>query len=742
MLAILLPIAVIILIWLPVVAYYSVPETSVGNNVVESARDDPSDAVLQEIAGFDLLPINGRSPEMEISVAEGILRGELALPGLTKAPIGLPFSPDDLQGLPAEVQLFFAGFAVPDFLIAAYLETGREEFFAMAHDVILAWDRYERWARMPSGYLLNDHAIAARVRVLGEFWRVYRHRPDYRPEEGRIVLEQAARYREMLADPGRFTFSTNHGLMQNLALLHVELAFPTLPHGDRYRLVALERLDQQLSFLMDEDGIIRENSSGYQGFGLEILGMTFRSMTMLGATVPEDWTEKYQRGLLYLARLERPDGTLPASGDTDGGPRHGFPRETHVDGLGVSSPLRTRAPTRPASAWSVYPSAGYSIEWDGLSDWPNPEALSQTVVTWTMPPALSHKHADELSVLVWSKGVSWLTSVGYWPYDAPGRAQAESWVSTNAPHLANEPTTSERTATLLSAGRAAELSALDLERQGPGTYVARRQIVHLKPDLWVIVDHVAADTSAGHETVWTLAPEVRARRDLTNSYALETMDDSAAARLTVVGSIGTEVREFRGSEAPFAGWQVRDSVPQAAPAIRVEQPAGTAWTVVVLSTAEPGSPQFYAGARPEMSAESRADAWTITLPLASGKLQLTRAGGRIEALQEDGAADATSVVDLARAPSALPARESVRAAFEAVASEYPVFQDRMSARTRVTGALVAVLLVQEAFAYVLRRGRAAFVVPIRILGLFCWIAIGALLHFHVLGAWSVIALPT
>ena len=145
----------------------------------------------------------------------------------------MPFSPDDLDGVPPGIQLWFAGSGVPDILLRAYAATGQEPYFALARDMILAWDHYERTAWQPRGYLWNDHATAARVRVLGEFWRLYRQRPDYSPEVGRVVLEQAARYRALLADPGRFTFATNHGVMQNLGLLEWPRPFPSLPDAER-----------------------------------------------------------------------------------------------------------------------------------------------------------------------------------------------------------------------------------------------------------------------------------------------------------------------------------------------------------------------------------------------------------------------------------------------------------------------------------------------------------------------------
>jgi hypothetical protein len=223
------PFLVLLLVWVPEFAHFSVPHVSITESMVAAARQTPEDAVLEEAREFYLLPIDGRQGELEVSIAEGILEGRLELPELPPAQIDLAFSADDIDGLPSELQLWYAGFVVPDLLLAAHVETGREEFFAAAEGFIASWDRYERGSPLPRGLLWNDHAVAARVRVLAEFWRIYRARPDYRPEVGRAVLEQAARYGHFLSSPGHFTFSTNHGVMQNLGLLHLTLSFPTLP---------------------------------------------------------------------------------------------------------------------------------------------------------------------------------------------------------------------------------------------------------------------------------------------------------------------------------------------------------------------------------------------------------------------------------------------------------------------------------------------------------------------------------
>ncbi len=99
--------------------------------------------------------------------------------------------------------------------------------------------------------------------------------------------------------------------------------------------------------------------------------------------------------------------------------------------------------------------------------------------------------------------------------------------------------------------------------------------------------------------------------------------------MAFLGSTGTLVRDYRGSHAPFAGWHVMRFVPQPAPAIMVDQPRGDAWKRVVLSTAGPISSRFYGGEKPEMSAGGTASAWTITLPLVTGQLEVSRSDERI-----------------------------------------------------------------------------------------------------------------
>ena len=732
-----LPILVLGVVWVPEIDHFSTPQSQVTTQMVEVVRQRPGNDVLEELGSFSVLPTKGRSPALEVAIAEGILQGRLELPNLPTAPISQGFSADDFDRLPAPLQIWYAGFVVPDFLLAAHVETGREDFFEAAKTFITDWDRFERGSWLPKGLLWNDHAITARVGVLAEFWRIYRARPDFEPEVGRAVLEQAARYGFFLSSAEHFTFATNHGLMQNLGLLELSLAFPSLPDVERYRETALSRLDRQLAFLLDDAGVVRENSAGYQAFDLHVLGMTFRAMTLLGEPVPDSWARRYGAAVGVLGQLARPDGTLPATGDTDGAPLSAFPLVTAIDDAGSAAPLEPFQPGQTERSTILDTAAGYWISWDGAANNGVLEA-SQTVVTWTSPPSPAHKHADELSVHLWSDGISWLTSVGYWPYDDAGRVAAESWDGANAPHGATEATTSQRTTELIGSGAEGDLVAVDVERSGPGDYRARRQVVRLNVETWLVLDFVSGAGSDGTRSVWTATPAVDLRPlDREGSYLLET--PGATARVDFLGSSGTAFETFRGSQSPRLGWHVVDGTPQPAPAIEVTQPAEDTWLAVVITASSGGEPVDLAG-QPGAGSMTSAEDWSLIVRIGGTERSVRRSGGEITVSEAVDGGTPLATLRLS-APPADAGTEAIRAAFQSMATDYPAWRPLVPRRMTVTWLIPVLFVGQELTLLLVRRRWPMAYWPLRTLSVLGWLAFALWLGLLLLQPWEVITLP-
>ncbi|PYM94867.1 MAG: hypothetical protein DME04_06350 [Candidatus Rokuibacteriota bacterium] len=718
-------------IWFSLVDHYYVSRPTITAALIDQAREAPADPVLDELSGirFFANEFAALDRAQTVAVAERILQGELALPGESPRKISLQFDPRDIDQGPPSWQLRLSTLVVPRVLLGAYRITGRDDFLFAARDMILGLASYERRTVLPKGKLWNDHAVAERMLALAEFWTLYRHHPRYDAQTARDVLTFVARSGRLLADPSHFTVATNHGVMQNLALWHLSVAFPSLPDASRYRQLALERLREQMAFYVNDEGVVLEHSAGYHEAGVQFLSLAFRYLSLLDIPIPAEWREKYRRAADVYAELRRPDGSLPVFGDTGHGPNARCPAVTDLGDDGRAAPLHHRADWSPARVHVSYPVTGYSVWWDGLQRWPASRELAQTVVAWSYFPGQAHKLADEMSVLLWARGSTWWTNVGYWPYGVGGRREAESWGGSNAPHLAGESDASLRTTRMLAEAATEGVAYIDLERKGPNGYTARRQVLHADKTLWLVLDHTTGRPGDRTTTVWTTTYEVTmSDGPVAASWELRQVSTGDALTAFIVGSAGTSARAYRGSEAPFVGWLAGPAGGRPASAIVVEQPANDAWAATVwsLSDDRPGARRVVA--QPEMRAWAGPEKWTLLVPAEKGTVELSREVDKVF-VRAGGARDPVHVM-LARPESVDQKIAEIRASYQRAIAKYPPFRDVIDYRLKATYVVIGALLLQELFfaAYArlagayYTRGRYAL---LRGLSMIAWIGLGA-----------------
>ena len=115
---------------------------------------------------------------------------------------------------------------MPDILVDAYTASGNDAYLTFAKDLIIAFAKMERKLWIDRGLIWNDHAVAERATVIIKFWRAYRNHNNFNPTEARLILQLLQRCILLLAKPSHFNSVTNHGIMQNLALLQYSIAFP------------------------------------------------------------------------------------------------------------------------------------------------------------------------------------------------------------------------------------------------------------------------------------------------------------------------------------------------------------------------------------------------------------------------------------------------------------------------------------------------------------------------------------
>lgn len=664
-----------------------------------------------------------------VAAAERLLHGELHLGGHIPIKFRFSFHPQNLTlGLPS-LQQQVAGLVDVDLLIQAYELTGEEKFFRGARESIIEFARYERGAWVPRGLLWNDHAIANRVLVLSDFWRLYRHHDDFRRGTARMILELLARSGELLSRREHFTFASDHGVLQNMALLRLRLSFPVLPNAEYYQRLAMERLGEQMAFYVNGEGVILQHSAGYQFSGIQHLKLVFRQTRMLGLPVPGEWERKYTRALQVAAQLRRPDGSLPIFGDTPWRSRWMEPQKDVRDPPRGPAAKVVRRAVRPDAPIAWYPQAGYVVWWDGLERWPRLEDLRQTIVAFSFFPGHAHKHADELSVLLWAGGQAWWTSLGYWPYGSRERAQAESWSGSNAPHLIGESKDSQRTPRMLSYGSSERMVMLDVAREGPGAYFARRQVLYLRPNTWLVLDSISGAPKLRSMTRWTTDHGIILRKhEAENRYVLETQNGSSRLFTLFFGSPGLSLRTLPRSLGPF-GARSSSSAQPTVPAIEVEQRAHGSWAAAVWVFDENGTLALPGKEQAKMILWRGPEHWTAMIPSETTSLEVSRTADRLVVRERNGRLVGSVVL---RSEDVAPQRAEIRRAFLNATGKYPKFSDNFRRRQFGTYLLIMIAGIQElSFLAVARRAQNTYG-RLRLLTVLFWI-VGAVWLTKVFG---------
>lgn len=673
----LIPLFVILFIWLPELRHYYVTGIDDEKLSFKTLRQLPDETTWQRVANVSYLPVAWRGDNELLAIVNRLLQdGRLQLDGYPEMSLSLPFREEDLERGQPSWQLMFASLLIPDMFLRAYELTGQERFFDAARQSILAWARYERAAWLPQGFLWNDHAVAARIPVLARFWRHYRRHREYRQDEAALVLGFVARSGQLLAKPAHYNYATNHGVMQNLGLLHLAVAFPGLTEVAAFKRIAVERLTRQMTYYINDEGIVLEHSAGYHRDGVKFLDLALRYTSMLNIPVPPEWSTKYRRAKLFYTQLRRPDGTLPMFGDTGSDP-------------GAES---NEVTVRPGSARTVYPVAGYSVWWDGLEHWPQTEQLAQTVVPWSNFPGHGHKSADELSVLFWAAGHNWWSNVGYWPYGVDGRERSRSWSGSNAPHLVDEPRQSERTVRRRYTGWNDDLALIDLERTGPKAYRVRRQVLNIGGRAWVVIDSASDPSEQSTRSIWRTHPDTRLLRGATpGEYLLMNARHSARLNAYFVGAGPLTVTEHRGVDPAIAGWVASNHVPVATSSIVVDQPSNGAWMLTAWSFATKNAVLSLTG-RPTMDGWRDSEHWSLTLSLNGQAVRLERQGAEIRV---HGGNKSARLLRLQAGANEGPPRETIRLAYAQIQASYGKYADLGDYRAKVSKYLLGLFMLQE-----------------------------------------------
>lgn len=657
------------LVWGPELLHYRMAEPEYITRESEPMLLVPSNDQLLQLARIDLMEVVSRNANDKAIVTA--LMDNVLLPGVaSRAMTSLSDWPTDLSREHEIDGLILSSLELEDRALRAYEATASASAKSWAFQRIESFMRYEAGLRRPVSYIWNDHAIAARVSVLIRYWRHLRL--EAHPDDPRIprLIASIERHGYLLAKPSHFTVQTNHGVMQNIALIQIAAAFPLLPRAEEWRDLGFRRFEQQMGFYLTPEGVILEHSPGYQHFGVLLL----QHMQLLYGITERQVLPTVEAAIRsarhHLKWLQRLDCSLPRIGNTTGG---SYPM-VNLEDPGCEPPVITGEPLGYEFNARLLPDAGYAI-------WRGDTAGSWHLTTaWAYHLDHPHKHADEPSLIYWVDGTELVTASGYWPYGHPLYDAANGWRGSNAPHYVGERFGSRRASSLVSHGVADGLGLVEVLTTRADGSKQMRQVVRLREGDLLVLDAMNGATEAV-ETLWTFDANLAIQPQDAGAYRVVRQDGQLAMTVHPGVLIGEEVGSstLSGSDAPFAGWTVIDGNPRAASSL-----------VRVMSGSDHVSATYFSlskAGRIDLSRSSYVSPtqWFLVLEDAGGQRTIERSGSRL--LESRGGLTAqlqlTSYVDT---PQASAERRS--AILEAM-QMYPRWRDLSTYRVRLLWLIAA-----------------------------------------------------
>lgn len=311
-----------------------------------------------------------------------------------------------------------ASFNFMPWLLALHAESGDQRAIDHAAKGIASWHR--RFVELESDYEFawHDHATANRLMsVLSLLCHLDTHPARFDLHD--LLPEFLGAHGDRLCLQEMYSRHTNHGIDQSRALLLLAICAPWLEHADRWREVAIGRLQDELEHAFAADGAHVENSPGYHQF---VSGLFTDVLLTLGDALDTAFRERLQsalgRAAGFMAWIVRPDGWLPPIGDTECKPASNVYRT--LAGTSEYAQVqwvctRGHDGQRPSGWTRTFPHSGYFI---ARSDWQDEGCLpgdARHLVFRCGGLSEYHRHDDDLSLTLWW-GSDWLLDGGAYSY--------------------------------------------------------------------------------------------------------------------------------------------------------------------------------------------------------------------------------------------------------------------------------------------------------------------------------------
>ncbi len=406
------------------------------------------------------------------------------------------------------------------------------------------------------------------------------HSPHMTPEKWARILLSIHEHGLFLS---RYHWRTgNHACLETAALGLLGIFYAEFKEAAQWRQYAVDFLMNMWPGQFHGDGYTKEMSGGYHWVAMRSFFTLFEvaSQNGFGALFPESYVERLRLSARAELLQSKPDYSVPITNDSNTKTNRREQLQRISKRLNMpeveyrlTNGQRSIAP--PTSHF--FPKARVGIM---RSDWSDQARyLFMDMGRW----GDNHMNEDQLNIEVSAFGRKFLVNCGRWRYTTSPDADWMDWAKyfkTTAAYnsvlvngYSQVPGDAEGTMVIqqaydyargsFSAGYGREASGIDeklMQEKGVGHSKVRlvsnvkhqREVMFVKPDLWVVRDTIEGQDVQEAEQVWHYYDGII--ESVANGRFMVTRFKDANLILTTLGPNPVAVNTFLGSKNPFRGW--------------------------------------------------------------------------------------------------------------------------------------------------------------------------------------------
>lgn len=304
------------------------------------------------------------------------------------------------------------------YLTQAYYINGDSKYLDIAQSIIEQWIQYKEERKSTDNpYLWYDHGTAIRSNNLIYFLLAYTG-GGYDEEFYNKVISILNEHGEHLANEEEYFENHNHGIFQDQALIYLAYFLNNKYSGD-WISTAEFRIENQKEYAFSQEMVHVENSPAYQMGVTELFYQVAEFLKSQGDDFGSQLYDDVSNSLEFMAWATKPNGVLAEIGDTssiEGKQKTDYGMDKFGNEHLVYAATLGDKGEKPDDLSAVYPKSGYYF---GRNYW-GMEDTDPTAATWTMFKAgylsKTHKHADDLSFMLYSKGYDIFVDPGWYNY--------------------------------------------------------------------------------------------------------------------------------------------------------------------------------------------------------------------------------------------------------------------------------------------------------------------------------------